>query len=162
MELSFPTVYGTNHVLYGLGYGEIVKTHLPDSRVRSAKEQIEIHRMACEFDSDILYIPRPHALLSDMSYTMEELVGGKLLRSSQLWQNEPLANELVRFHDFMVVRGYFPSGYCVLKMDSNYALCDFSQFGSVQGDRVRFPKDPEIYTLESAKKKAPKHLWVSE
>jgi len=136
---EFVGAFGKNHVLSPLGYGIYLKTVVRGSPVRSAVEQFEIQRIAQEFDSPILYIPKVLKLISSTSYTMEQVYYGTYLAPKHYRFSQALLKELVRFYFYMNERGYFPYGYTVLAFPGGqFVLFDVSQFGTVSGSQVYF------------------------
>jgi hypothetical protein len=142
---EFVGAFGKNHVLSPLGYGLFLKTVVRGTRVRSADEQFLIQKIAQDFDSPILYIPKVGELISRVSYTMEQLYYGTYVPPQYYRFSHSLLKELVRFYFFMNERGYFPYGYTLLAFHGNseslgerFALIDFSLFGSLSMGQVYF------------------------
>ena len=140
MTTEFNAVQGSRHVIEPLGYQLVRKTVRPGHGARSAWEQYEIHGHAVRFPSYTLRIPPVHNLESRQSYVMNELPPGCVRVPMDKYGEHPvLIAELIRFYDYMAQFGYFAYGYTIFKIEHVYILLDFSLFGSIQGEYVRFP-----------------------
>jgi hypothetical protein len=138
-SLDFRSIFGRNHLIEPVGYGRVRKIVRLGSAVRSAREQFEIHETASQFPSTILRVPTPYSLIAPFSYTMEHVYEGIHIAPHEYASFSDLQAELTRFYEYMIACGYFPYGYTILKpVFGAYTLLDFSEFGTVQRDRVRF------------------------
>jgi hypothetical protein len=163
MDDKYNSIIGTNHSIDGIGYNQIIKTILPGKKVRSANEQYIIHMFANNFTSRILLIPKPLNVIDNRSYTMYQFRQGEYIHPDTYFHNEELFDELVRFYDYMKDIGYWPYRYTIYKYpNGQYILCGFSQFGTIQGDCVKFPKIPRIFTLKEVEKNfSPRFYYFS-
>lgn len=152
--MEFTSVVGSQHILEPIGYNIVRKRKRRDVCwvVRSIQEQYMIHSLAADFSSQTLYIPKPILIESSNSYTMEFLYLCKRMDPSQFSSDPTLFDELIRFKNYMYVRGYFAAGFSILKHPERpvYILVDFSQFGSIDQFFVMFPKIPKKYTILEA------------
>ncbi len=137
---EYTAVQGSRHVIEPIGYHLVRKTVRPGHGARSAWEQYEIHGHAVQFPSQMLRIPPVHDLESRHSYIMYEIPLSCVRIPVDKYGEHPiLISELIRFYDYMATFGYFAHGFTIFKVDSVYVLIDFSLFGSIQGEYVRFP-----------------------
>ena len=163
MDTQYNTILGTNHTIDGIGYNQIIKTILPGKKIRSAQEQYTIQMLAYEFTSRTIFIPKPLNVIDNRSYTMDEFRQGEYVNPDKYFHSEELFEELLRFYDYMKDVGYWPFRYTIYKYpNEQYVLCGFSQFGTIQGNRVKFPKNPHIFSLEEVEKKfSPRFYYFS-
>jgi hypothetical protein len=118
------------------------------------REQYLIHQEVYEFQSPILFIPKPVAQEGD-GYTMEQFVAYSVLPSDCIGMIPALVAELTRLRDFLVPRGIYPLGFTILlihpdsvegwerpciSIDPLYGLVDVSRFSYIQGGVVSVPK----------------------
>ena len=137
---EFVGAYGTYSILHPLGYGKLLKKVKHGAPVRSAVEQYTIHKLANDFESDLLRIPKAHDLISPTSYTMEHIITGGTYIPSKDYKHFPsLITELNKFYGFMVLQGYFPYKFTILynATNSNFILLDFSLFGDYSNGAVK-------------------------
>jgi hypothetical protein len=152
--MEFRSVMGNHHLIEPIGYGLVRKTRRPRAPVRSAKEQFLIHQEVYEFDSPILFIPKPVAQEGD-GYIMEEFVAYSVLPTDCIGMVPALVAELTRLRDFLVPRGIYPLGFTILlivpesvagwarpctSIDPLYGLVDVSRFCTIQGGIASVPK----------------------
>ena len=152
--MDFKSVLGRHHVIEPIGYGLVRKTRRPRAPVRSAREQFLIHQEVYEFDSPILFIPKPVAQEAD-GYTMEEIATYSVLPTDCIGMIPALVAELMRLRDFLVPRGIYPLGFTILllvpesvmgwkrpciSIDPLYGLVDVSHFSFIQEGVVSVPK----------------------
>jgi hypothetical protein len=143
---QYKNIYGLRHVVYPHDKGYVVKRILK-SGVRSATEQYEIHKIACDFKHELLRAPCVGELLDSKSYSMEQIYEYHKLHPFILDMYPPLKEALRAYSDYMKSHGYFPYGYTILISDLKFIIIDFSQYGSIQGDRVYFKHLKRILPL---------------
>jgi hypothetical protein len=161
--MDFKSVLGRHHLIEPIGYGLVRKTRRPRAPVRSAREQFLIHQEVYEFDSPILFIPKPVAQEAD-GYTMEEFATYSVLPTDCIGMIPALREELTRLRDFLVPRGIYPLGFTILllvpesvvgwerpciSIDPLYGLVDVSRFSFIQGGVVSVPKVGRIRRCET-------------
>lgn len=144
---EYVAVYGSHHIIEPIGYNIIHKIIKRLAPVRSAHEQYEIHKIATEFVSDVVKIPKVHDIVSKQSYTMEHLYDFAQVRPSDYAKIPQLFVALLEFQQFMKDRGYWAYGYSVLVTWGKFYVVDFSGFGAIDGHYVKFPKNKTIYRL---------------
>ncbi len=139
------------HVLQPLAYNRIKKTRKLGAPVHSAREQYEIHTIAREYRSHLLVIPKPH-YVEDRGYVMDILYTlSSYVPHHKYCEFPELVAELVDFMNYMFQNGYWIHGFSIFQtIDRRFALLDFSAFGHCNGNRVKFPKDPRVYSLDEA------------
>jgi hypothetical protein len=120
--------------------------------VRSIKEQFIIHSLASDFQSTTIIIPSPLRIESSKSYIMDMIYAFVPLDPNTYKNIPELFEELIRFKNYMYIRGYFAAGFTILHHPaaSIYVLVDFSQFGTIDSNFVMFPKMPQKYTILEA------------
>ena len=157
------SVEGRNHYIEGIGNGEVLKSIRSGCKTRSAVEQFQIHSYAYSFASDILHIPKPVSIVDRKSYTMEEFETGVFVHPDTYFHSSTLFDEVIRFYKYMMDAGYWPYGYTIYKYNTTqYVLCDFSGFGTIQGQCVKFPKDPRVYALKDMeRRRSPRFYYYS-
>jgi hypothetical protein len=152
--MEFTSVLGSQHSIEPIGYHQVRKRRRRDVHwvVRSINEQFMIHTLAADFQSPKLYIPKPINIESRESYTMEMLYFCKRMNPSDYATDPELFEELIRFKNYMYIRGYFAAGFSVLAHPELkiYMIVDFSQFGTIDQYFVMFPKIPHKYTILEA------------
>jgi hypothetical protein len=144
---EYVAVYGSHHIIEPIGYNIVHKIIKQRALVRSAPEQYEIHKIAEEFTSDIMTIPKVYNLVSKQSYTMEYIYDTVKVNPGDYMRTPNLFVALIEFQQFMMERGYWAHGYNVLAALGRYYLVDFSGFGAIDGDYVKFPKNATIHRL---------------
>lgn len=138
--MAFNAIQGSRHIIEPVGYNLVRKIVRPGQYTRSAREQYEIHEHAVQFPSAILRVPPVHTLESRQSYIMYEIPLNCVRIPNDTHGDHPvLIAELIQFYDYMASFGYFAYGFTIFQTGSAYILLDFSQFGSIQGEYVRFP-----------------------
>jgi len=152
--MEFRSVLGRHHLIEPIGYGLVRKTRRRGAPVRSLREQFLIHQEVYEFDSPILFIPKPVTQEED-GYIMEEFTAYSVLPSDCIGMVPALVAELKRLRDFLVPRGIYPLGFTILLIvpdsvegwerpcmskDPLYGLVDMSHFSYIQGGVVSVPK----------------------
>lgn len=146
--MEYNSIDGSNHIIQPIGYMQARKTVKPRARTRSAREQFDIHMIAAEFTSELIYVPKPIRLESNRSYTMEMFLRGEWILPPLFSGIPRLMDEIVRFKNFMYLRGYFAAGFSIHRMLVDaYMLVDVSGFGQIQNNMVKFPRNPRIYTI---------------
>jgi hypothetical protein len=147
--MEFKAVYGSHHMIEPLGYLQVRKRINRGAHVRSAKEQFMIHSLAYEYKHPHITTVKPLMVESAKSYIMEELPDfARIIPETSYNIHIDLFTGLMEFQQFMVQRGYWPYGYTVMlvpSVDKCYIL-DYSQFGTIDRDRVRFPGEPYLRT----------------
>jgi hypothetical protein len=137
--LEFLSYEGKGHLIKPIGYQTILKRCIANTRVRSAKEQFEIHTISLQWTSDILRFPQIGAMVDDYAYTMEHIYGGVLVPAHRYPEYPELLAALDDYILYMIDEGYFPHGYTIFRSyDGAFVLLDFSQFGTVANMQVRF------------------------
>jgi hypothetical protein len=139
--------YGRNHIIEPIGYHTVRKVLRRGAIARSMTEQYAIHTLAYQFQSSVIHIPKPDCLESPVSYTMEEVYAHMLLPTDMYPKIPELFVALLEFQQYMVGQGYWAYGYNVLVSMGKFYIVDFSQFGSIDGNYVRFPKNKTIHRL---------------
>jgi hypothetical protein len=137
---EFVGAIGQHSIIHPLGYGKVLKRIHRGAPVRSAVEQHMIHSIAADFSSPLIHIPKVYELIDTRSYTMEYLLPGGVLVSSENYVSFPsLIRELNKFFYHMFSNGYFPYNFTILYYPNNtFALFDFSEFGSVDNGLIQF------------------------
>jgi hypothetical protein len=151
---EFVGAYGKYSIIHPIGYGKILKKIKHGAPVRSAVEQYEIQRIANNFDSSMLYVPKVHEVCGADSYIMEHVPpGGVFIPSSSYKYFPSLIQEFNKFFGFMVYNGYFPYNFSLVYYTEHnkFVLFDVSQFGLVQRGLIKFKHI-----------KYPIHLMVAE
>lgn len=134
---QFRSIYGSHHVVYPHDKGYVIKRILK-SGARSATEQYEIHRIACDFKHNLIRVPRIGTLFDAKSYSMEQIFEYHKVHIILIALYPALKEALSAYHDYMKSHGYFPYGYTLLQSEAKFIIIDFSQYGSMQTDRVYF------------------------
>ena len=150
MEL-YTSIDTATHIIQPLAYNRIKKIRKLGAPVHSAKEQYDIHTVAYQYPSNLLRIPKPH-YVEDRGYVMDIVYTLKTRISHHRYCAFPeLVAELVNFMNYMFQNGYWINGFSIFQtIDLRFVLLDFSMFGHRQGNKVKFPKDSCIYSLEEA------------
>lgn len=151
--MEFVSHTGSHHSLVPIGYSLLRKTVHTKRHVHSAPQQFSIHSFAAEFQSPVLRIPAPHALESRCAYTMEHIFDITHRVPKKDYRAFPqLFETLCRFHEHMQYRGFWPVNYTIMfsAITQIFYLFDFSQFGTIDGIRVRFPFYTHTITLLEA------------
>ena len=149
--MEFLSVEGKNHIIEPVGYNIVRKRIKRGKMLRSAPEQFAIHKVASEFRSIDLCIPPPIVCESVYAYTMLQLYQGRIVPPTEYFPRFNLYSDICNFKTFMLERGFMLRDFFIMEVFPNkFALLDFSRFGIVAGGKVRFPKDPETYTLLNA------------
>jgi len=147
------------HLIEPLGYSLLRKTVKQGARVNAAADQFTIHTIASDFRSQWVCVPDAHSMDSARSYTMSECVDCELLPdalASELFGFFLELNEdYIAFKQYMMREGYFVRGGSFLRKTTSFTrpplfLVDFSRYGSIQGNLVRFPDLPWTFTLFQA------------
>lgn len=144
---EYVAAYGRHHIIEPIGYNIVQKIIKRRAPVRSAPEQYEIHAVAAEFVSDVIKIPKPHAVVSKQSYTMEHIYDAVKVPQNDYLKIPQLFVALLEFQQYMNTRGYWAYGYTVLTAWGRFYLVDFSGFGAIDGHYVKFPKNRTIHRL---------------
>jgi hypothetical protein len=153
---GFQSLHTKHHVLEPMGYGLVRKVVKRNAPVHSAVEQFRIQCIASLFQSNWISMDPPRSQESPRSYIMTELIDCTLLLRSQwllyLDMYPLLREDVTRFSVYMIEEGYFPRGVALFRCNHGtpFRILDVSQFGTVQGVTVRFPKDPWNYSLLQA------------
>ena len=152
--MEFISYVGSQHILEPIGYDYVRKRKRRDVHgvVRSIHEQFQIHSLAVDFSSKKIYIPKPIQIESRESYTMELVYLSKRIDPSMYTNDPELFDELIRFKNYMYMRGYFAAGFSILQHPHIpiFILVDFSQFGTIDKYFVMFPKLRQKYTILEA------------
>jgi hypothetical protein len=152
--MEFTSIVGSQHTIEPIGYNQVRKKLRTDVRlvVRSIREQFLIHSLACDFQSPIILIPNPIRIETSKSYIMDMIYHFAPLNPCEYTNDPELFEELIKFKNYMYIRGYFAAGFSILHHPSarTYVLVDFSQFGSIDSNFVMFPKIPLKYTILEA------------
>ena len=152
--MEFTSIVGTQHTIEPIGYNQLRKKLRSDVNlvVRSIKEQFLIHSLASDFQSTTIVIPSPLRIESSKSYIMDMVYHFSPLNPSKYKNIPTLFDELIRFKNYMYIRGYFAAGFTILHhpSESIYVLVDFSAFGTIDSNFVMFPKIPQKYTILEA------------
>lgn len=147
--MEFKAVYGSHHVLEPLGYGIMRKTVKRRAPVRSAVEQYSIHNLAYMFHHPHLKTVKPLELESARSYTMEQLYEGVIIPERDYSKFPDLFVGLMEFQQYMAHRGYWAWGYKVIWNGKVCILLDYSRFGTIDRDRVRFPGERVLRSVDN-------------
>jgi len=149
--MKFLSIETEHHILRPIGYGLVEKYVKRGAPVRSAAEQFTIQADASQFESAILYIPKPVALES-RAYTMPMIYNAIRVPIPYYSMCKPVLYEIVRFIGFMLKRNYFLHSFTILydMTQERFALIDFSHCGFIQGTAVRFPQDENTYSIDEA------------
>jgi len=149
--MKFLSIETDHHILRPIGYGLVEKYVKRGAPVRSAAEQFTIQLDATQFESHILYVPKPVAF-ERRSYTMPMISKGFYVPSQYYSTCKPLLYEIVRFIGFMLKRHYFLHSFTIIydTIQERFALLDFSRCGFIQGTAVRFPRDDNTYSIDEA------------
>lgn len=152
--MEFTSIVGSQHTIEPIGYHQLRKKLRSDVKlvVRSIKEQFQIHSLASDFESTTIVIPKPLRIESSKSYIMDMVYHFSPLDPSTYKNVPELFDELIRFKNYMYIRGYFAAGFTILHHPDAriYVLVDFSQFGTIDSNFVMFPKIPQKYTILEA------------
>lgn len=150
MEL-YASIDTSSHILQPLAYNQIKKIRKLGAPVHSAKDQYEIHKVAYEYPSNVLRIPTPR-YVDGSGYVMDTVYTLKTFIPHHRYCEFPeLVAELVNFMNYMFQNGYWMYGFSVFQtIDSRFVLLDFSTCGHCDKNRVKFPKDSHIYSLDEA------------
>ena len=152
--MEFNSIVGNQHTIEPIGYNQVRKKLRSDVKlvVRSIREQFLIHSLASDFQSKSIIIPSPLRIESSKSYVMDMVYNLSPMNPSDYTLLPELFEELIKFKNYMYVRGYFAAGFTILHHPevSIYALVDFSQFGTIDYNFVMFPKIPTKYTILEA------------
>lgn len=153
--MEFTSIVGSQHTIEPIGYHQLRKKLRTDVRtaVRSIREQFLIHSLASDFQSPHIVIPEPIRIESSKSYIMDMVYHFMPLDPCKYKDFPELFEELIRFKNYMYVRGYFAAGFTILHHPERphlYVLLDFSQFGTIDANFVMFPKIPTKYTILEA------------
>jgi hypothetical protein len=150
--MDFCSINTTNHLIIPMGYNRVKRCVHRLARVHSARTQAEIHAIALGFPSNILYIPKLYDV-ADSWYETEFIIHetNNLLTHNAFHKYPKLFVELFRFKDYMMKEGYFLRGIKLCRLtEEQWALFDFSRFGIVNKNRVKFPKDKLTYSFDQA------------
>jgi hypothetical protein len=152
--MEFTSIVGNQHTIEPIGYHQLRKKLRSDVKivVRSIREQFLIHSLASDFQSTHIFIPSPLRIESSKSYIMDMVYNFGPMHPSDYKNIPELFEELIRFKNYMYVRGYFAAGFSLLHRPglSIFVLVDFSQFGTIDFNFVMFPKIPIKYTILEA------------
>lgn len=152
--MEFTSIVGSQHTIEPIGYHQLRKKLRSDVKlvVRSIKEQFLIHSLASDFQSTRIVIPSPLRIESATSYIMDMIYHFVPLNPSTYVNFPELFDELIRFKNYMYIRGYFAAGFTILHHPevSMFVLVDFSQFGTIDSNFVMFPKIKQKYTILEA------------
>jgi len=135
-----------------MGYNRVRRCVHRFKKIHSARTQAEIHTIALAFSSDILYIPKLYDV-QDTCYDTEFILHAtnNLITHDAFHKYPKLFVELFRFKEYMMKEGYFLKGIKLCRIaEEQWALFDFSHFGIINKNRVKFPKDKVIFTLDQA------------
>jgi len=139
------------HILQPLAYNLIRKIRKPNKRVRSAYEQYTIHCTAYEFESNVLKIPKPLFYDGPNAYVMDQFEDMYPLPEPYFFHFPQLVAALVSFRQHMISGGCWPRDFSIFCInDRQFMLIDFGRFGYVDSNRVKFPHENTLYTLEEA------------
>lgn len=145
--MEFKSVIGSHHLIEPIGYGIVRKVVKRGAPVRSAAEQFMIHSLAYTFVHPHIKTVKPICVESPRAYTMEQIYEGLLIPESDYQKHSELYVGLMEFQQFMAVRGYWPWGYKILWNGHTCFILDFSNFGTIDRDRIQFPKDKHRRTV---------------
>jgi hypothetical protein len=152
--MEFNSIVGSQHTIEPIGYRQLRKKLRSDVKlvVRSIKEQFLIHSLASDFKSTCIVIPSPLRIESSKSYIMDMVYHFIPLNPSDYKNIPELFEELIRFKNYMYVRGYFAARFSILHHPGarKFVLVDFSQFGTIDSNFVMFPKNPQKFTILEA------------
>jgi hypothetical protein len=153
--MEFNSIVGGQHTIEPIGYNQVRKKLRTDVQtvVRSIREQFLIHSLASDFQSPHIIIPTPIRIESPKSYVMDMVYHFMPLDYCKFIDFPELFDELIRFKNYMYVRGYFAAGFTILHHPERphiYVCVDFSQFGTIDSNFVMFPKIPHKYTILEA------------
>lgn len=152
--MEFNSIVGSQHTIEPIGYNQLRKKRRRDITyvVRSIQEQFMIHSLASDFQSPRIFIPCPLRIESSQSYVMDMVYNMSPLDPKEYKNHHELFEELIRFKNYMYIRGYFAAGFTILhRPNCNiFVLVDFSQFGTIDSNFVMFPKITYKYTILEA------------
>jgi hypothetical protein len=147
--MEFKAVYGLHHVLEPIGYGILRKTIKRGAPVRSSTEQFAIHSLASMFSNPYIQVVKPLNLESSRSYTMEHIWEYVVIPEQEYSKFPNLFVALMEFQQYMALRGYWAWGYKVLWNQQKCYIVDYSRFGTIDRDRVRFPDERGLRSVEN-------------
>ena len=147
----YTSIDTATHIIQPLAYNRLKKIRKLGAPVHSANEQYEIHKVAHEYPSNLIRIPKPH-YVDGRGYVMDVVYTLKSFIPHHKYCGFPeLVAELVNFMNYMFQNGYWIHGFSIFQtIDLRFVLLDFSMFGHCQGNKVKFPKDSLIYSLDEA------------
>ena len=135
------TVETNRHLFIPLAYNRVLKRRKHGVPVHGAGVEAEIHRIAYQFPTKYLTIPNVYEVVDTKSYIMDSVFiddGVPDYLSGRTHSTE-ICNELIDFANYMIDEGYFPYGFTVFLTTPKPLLFDFSMFGIIDKDTVRFP-----------------------
>jgi hypothetical protein len=147
------------HLLEPIGYGLLRKTVARGVLANSGVDQYQIHSIASDFRSSWIRVLPPHSLDSPHSYTMPECVDCDAIPDALIPELcarcSDLNNDYIAYKIYMMNEGYFVRGSRFLRQRTTFTqpplyLVDFSLYGVIQGNCVRFPDLPWTYTIFQA------------
>lgn len=148
--MDFNSKETENHIIQPIAYNRIRKIRKRGARTRSAYDQYLIHCVVYDFVSDILKAPKPYEY-DDNSYVMDQIPDAQFVPERYYGKFPELVVALLSFSQYMISNGYWPYKYSIFRMnDRQFILIDVSLFGFIDSKKVKFPKNPTIYTLEEA------------
>lgn len=160
--MEFNSRYTETHILQPLAYNQIRKIRRRGTPVRSIREQYDIHQLAYMFESPVLKIACPYTCDAE-GYVMDCILDCECKIAPSGYCHIPeLFSVLVEFYIYMLNNGYFPRDYTILKQGALYYIVDFSRFGTMDRNRIRFPKDKRIYSLQEAVESYGLRMYVHE
>lgn len=136
------------HIIQPIAYNQIRKTCKPRKHIHSAYEQYSIHCIAHQFVSDVLKIPKPHYCESYYSYVMDQIPDYEHIPVDMYGLIPELVVAILSFTQYMITNGVWPRNFSIFHIGNRqFILLDFSRFGYISSNRVKFPKESETYTL---------------
>jgi len=146
---QFRNIYGSHHIIYPHDGGQVIK-RIVRRGMRSAREQYEIHKIATDFKHPILRIPSISSMIDDKSYSMEQIYAYQKIHPILMCMNTVLKDGMVDYYNYMIKCGYFPYGHTILFTGLHIVIIDFSQYGTIQGERVYFKHIHDYVNLSDA------------
>jgi hypothetical protein len=82
---------------------------------------------------------------------MDQIMDNQRIHNYEYSNFPELFVDLISFAQYMISNGYWPYNFSIFSTGpSQFILLDFSQFGCIDRNKVRFPKLAKTYTLDEA------------
>lgn len=144
---SFETEY---HTMIPLGYNRVLRSRHKGSPVHGAAMESELQTIASMYPSEHMKVPAVYGLKDMNSYEMDSFFYGEDTFQCVDPKDVPtsLLIDIFSFNKYMRQNGYFPKGFTVVLGESVWVF-DFSQFGLIHSDIVRYP-DGLLLTVDES------------